>query len=408
MNKQFKRLIIIINLVILSFFLNSCTNSRELDTLGIVITSGLDYEDGKIVITNEIVNPISGTSSAGTLTEEKSVFVKGTGDTIEEALAETTLHFNRVLYYPHNHLVIFGEEFAKRGITEYMDMLSRDREQRELAYMLVAKGAKASDVMGINGGVSNSPGIYLFEIIDKEIFDARTRTLTIDDFLKYFYRSKEGSVLGVVEGIERAVVDKSRSEDVIHAVNISGGAVFKDGKLIEYFSGEEMVGFNFIVDEIKTTSIIFEAPGYLISGSEVMATRGTHSAVRVFKSKTKGDIKVVDGNIHLFFDVSFRGILKENTQGLDISKPGVLEEMEKACAMKVEEYIKTSMDKAQELNLDVFGIGTLTHQVQPKLWKEIKDDWANVFSTIDYTVNVEADINAAGFTNTPPNIMKGR
>ena len=44
-------------------------------------------------------------------------------------------------------MLIFGEELARSGLITHIDQLFRDREQRESAFMLIAKGARAYEVM---------------------------------------------------------------------------------------------------------------------------------------------------------------------------------------------------------------------------------------------------------------------
>lgn len=131
--------------------------------------------------------------------------------------------------------------------------------------------------------------------------------------------------------------------------------------------------------------------------------------MQIFKSKTSQKLKLIDGNLHLFIDVKFRGILREVTQGLDISQPGVLKEMENSCVKVAKSYIEKALEKGmKEFESDTFGIGQLVHRQYPDLWKEIEDNWEEIFPNLDYTINVTACINDTGFTNTPPNIVEGR
>lgn len=409
LNRFLKKLNIVLILFLQTLFLTSCVGGRELNTLGIVIATGIDIEDGKIIVTNEVVNPASGAASKNSSTQEKTLFVQGEGDTISEAILNTTLTFDRQLYYPHNHTFIFGEEIVSSGIGDYIDIFSRSNEQREAAYMLIAKGEKAYNVMGINSGMSQSPGRYINELIKHDMFNEEGRGLTIYEFFRYYYRQKEDYVIGVLTVKEKPEIDKSKPEATFEVLCVQGGAAFKADKLIGYYTGEEMMGFNFIVNELTNALIPFETPDYLVDKSRVIADRGKLSSVQIFRSKTKKEVKLIDGKLHLFVDILFRGSLKENIQGLDISNTEVINAMEKACAEKAKTYIENTLIKAQkEFNADTFGIGELVHRKYPKLWKEIKGDWDEKFRDLDFTVNVTTHINDTGFTNTPPNIMKGK
>lgn len=409
LNKLFKKLVLINILLIFTSFLTSCSGSRELNTLAIVISTGFDIEDGKVIMTNEVINPAAGGTSKNATAQEQTLFVQGYGDTISEAFINTTLTFDRELYLPHSHLVIFGEELAKNGIGPYLDILSRNNEQREKAYLLVAEGGKAYDVMGINSGIAQSPGRYIDEIIRHDMFNEETRTLTIDEFFRYFYRPHEEYIMGVIKPMEKPQISKNTPEKNFQVLNVQGGAAFKDNKLIGYYTGKEMIGFNFIVNELKNAMIKFESPDFLVDKNRLIASRDKYSAVQIFRSRTKNNVKLIDDKLHLFIDVKFRGVLKEVTQGLDISQPGVIDEMEKACANTAKSYIEMALLKGmKEFNADTFSIGELVHRKYPKLWKEIKDNWEEIFENLEYTINVSAHINDTGFTNTPPNIRKGK
>jgi len=132
LNSSYKKCFIILVLLLLTSILASCTGAREIDTLGIVIVMGIDIEDGKIIVTNEVKNPVTGrgTENENTSNEEPTLFVQGIGDTLADAVADTRLTFDKELYYPHNQLIILGEEIAKQGFEPYIDILCRNDEQR--------------------------------------------------------------------------------------------------------------------------------------------------------------------------------------------------------------------------------------------------------------------------------------
>jgi len=103
---------------------------------------GFDIVDGKILITAEVVDPSYSSNAINTEQGSSVKYVQGVGNTLFEALADITLKFDRSIYSAHNKVLIFGEEIAKNGLIMYIDQLFRDTEQRESAYMLIAKGAR--------------------------------------------------------------------------------------------------------------------------------------------------------------------------------------------------------------------------------------------------------------------------
>ena len=96
------RLVII--LIIMSIIFTSCASSRELDELGIVTATALDIENGKIILTNEVIVP-SATKPGGPVIE-KTLYIQSTGYTIFDAFRNALLEFDRKLYLSHNMVQI--------------------------------------------------------------------------------------------------------------------------------------------------------------------------------------------------------------------------------------------------------------------------------------------------------------
>lgn len=406
-NKMIKKMILIINILIISIITTSCSDSRDISDLGIVMATGLDYEDGKVVVTNEIMTPTpkGGKDITG---EEKVTYVQSIGDTVFEALRNTTLTFDKKLFLSHNRVIIIGEEFVKRGIGDYINFYLYDTEPRISAYMLVAKGAKAYEVLGINGGISDAPGSYLQDLIENFKHTSKTRSLTMNEYFKYDLE-RGTPVLGVVKKEEQMEINKDIGQGSKNrlVLNVTGGAVFKRDALIGYYTGDEMLGFNFLVDEIKGGLIVFETPNELSKDVKYVGTKGKFTTLEIKESKTKNEIQIVDGTINLNIDVVLKGVIGEETKGLNLVELNVKDAIEDACSEKVKEYISNTIEKAQkEFQADSFGIDALFHRQYPEEWKTISKNWDSIFPEINYNVSVETYILRTGIIDVPINIEK--
>lgn len=412
--KKIKRILIIgIYLITTSIVLTSCAETRELQTLAIVTATGIDLEDDKIIITCEIVDPTSNNSSLGNLSPSQRdiIFVQGVGETVFEAIRNITLHFDRKLFFSHSNILIFGEEFIKKGITEFMDLFLRDYEPRETVYMVVAKGAKAYDVIGVRGELSESSGDYLKDVLDNFKYNGKCLSVSMAEYFRHYYEISNEPVIGIIQKLEEMVIDQDKRKDMPtkSIVDASGGAVLKRDYLVGYFDGDEMLGYNFIVDRIKGGVIVFNNPEGLNNGKAIIGHEGKLSTVEILNSKTKNNIKIVDGEIHLNINIKLRGALGEENRGIDIGNSEVLNVLEKSCSEKIKSLVSATMDKGQkEFKQDNFSIGVIVHRQYPELWKEIAKDWNNVFPDISYSVNVETDIVKAGTINVPSNLRKRR
>ncbi|MDR7871082.1 MAG: Ger(x)C family spore germination protein [Tissierellaceae bacterium] len=402
---KFRKTIILVQILILSIILTSCVGSREVNELGIVTTTGVDIEDEEIIVTHEVIIPQSNTSTSGT-SDSSVIYIQSKGETVFDALRNATLSFDRKLFMAHNRIVILGDEFARRGIGGYFNFFINDNEPRESAYLLVAKDTKAYEVMGINGGLSDTPGKYLNDLMENYKFNSKTRSLSINNVLKYSLRNYN-PVIAIVESIQQLEIDKEEDKSIKNALNVEGGAVFHIDKLVGFYNGDEMQGFNFLVDEFENGLIVFDTPDEIIRNNEFIANRGKYSVFEVKNSNTKKEVELIDEKLHLLIDVNIKGALMEDTKGLDIIKKDIYYQVELACSNKVRELIETTMNKAQKVyKIDTFSISNLVHIKYPDLWREIKDDWDSIFPEISYTINVKTDMIRAGLMNTPTNIRK--
>lgn len=395
-------------LICSSLFLTSCKSSDEVNNLGIVVSVGFDLEGEEVIITNEVINPMGISSANGSDTQETTEFVISRGKTIEEAIYNTSLTFDRKLYYPHAHTIILGEEVVKEGLDGYIDMLSRNNQIRETSLIIVAKDAKAYEIMGINSGLSNSPGRYLHQISEENVTTGKQRALDINRFFRYLYRKNEGYVLGVAEKINKKTVSPGGKVDNIEVLSAEGGAVLKGKSLVGYFTGEEMIGFNFIVNEFKEGTIAFETSEDVIEKSDIKDNNTKHySSFKVFRSKTKRDIKLEKDKLHLYIDIKLRGTLKATQEEVDLNNPATIKTLEEGIEKTIKKATSNTLEKAKkEFGVDTFSIGELVHKNYPDLWREIEENWTEIFKDIDYTINVNAKINDVGFTNTTKGIRK--
>ncbi|WP_353093477.1 Ger(x)C family spore germination protein [Tissierella praeacuta] len=414
MKKTKKNLIIVIYLVITSIALVSGSETRELQTLAIVTATGIDLEGDKVIITCEIVDPTFGGSQPSSNlapTEENVIFVQGVGETVFEAIRNVTLHFDRKLFFSHASVLIFGEEFAKKGLNECLDFFLRDYEPRESAYMVVAKGAKAYDVIGVRGELSESSGEYLKDIFDKFEYSGKCFSVTMAEYFRYYYEVSNEPVIGVIQKVDQMVIDekKRRQMTTKSIVDASGGAVLKRDYLVGYFDGNEILGYNFIIDRIGEGVIVFNINDELNKGKPIIGSERKPNTMEILNSKTKNSVEINDGQIHLNINIKLRVGLGEENKAVDVTDSEVLKALEKSCSERVESLVSATMDKGQkEFKQDNFNIGAVVHRQYPEVWKKISKDWHNIFPEISYSVNVETDIVKVGIVNVPSNLRKRR
>lgn len=418
MSNSVKKLTIILYIIISSIFLSSCVSEvggREIEKIAIATSIGIDYENEKVVITCEVASPSvnnsSGSSVPSSPISKGFVYPQGRGDTVRDAINNINLHFDKKIFLAHSNLLIIGEEFAKRGITDLMDFFMRDNEPREDMYVVVAKEAKAYDIIGVRAGLGRATGNYLYDILNNFPYNAKSINISFAEKYRYFYDIGNNPVIGVVwlEEVKAFDIEERRAMQTKIVLNATGGAALRRERLWGYFTGDEMIGFNFIVDEIRGGSIVFRTPDGSKEDISIIGQEGKFTTVNILRSKTKNKISVNDGKIHLTINVKLRGELNEINQAIDVGNSQTILRIENACSQKVKELISATLNKGQkEFKQDNFSIGVAVHEQYPKLWKEISENWQDIFPEISFDVNVETTIVKSGLINTPANVRKRR
>ncbi len=419
-----KKKILFINIiVVIAVALTGCWNAMELNTLGINLVLGLDFENGKVIVTAEIIEPVPAKEKSAMERGSAVTYVQGIGDNIFDAFRNITLKFDRKLYIAHNKIIIFGEGFVEGESANDIDMLVRDHELRETTYFLIAKEAKAYEVMGIAAGLEEIPGNYILKLINNFKYNPKAVNVNLAEYLRHFYDMGRQPVLGIIEKKEKKQINKLKksSKDKEYELSVIGAAAFNKHRLVGYLNGTETKAFNFIMGEVKTGIVTFPTPNEsvdeistptLVMESDIDSQRPSKismSTIDIIKLKSKRDVEIIDGNIVLKVDIRLRGSLEEFIGNMDISSDIEMKEIEKACSQEIKNKLMNTLIKVQkEFETDIFGFGNIFHRKYPKEWHEIKDNWNEIFSKSDLQVEVKTNVIRTGLINEPIGRIKGK
>lgn len=375
--------------------LTACFDATELDELAIALLIGIDLEDDKILITAEVINLqySSDSSSSGNVSVK---YVQGTGNTVLEALRDITLKFGHRIYGAHTKAIIFGEDLAKKGVMPYMDQLFRARELRESAYVLVAKEAKAYEVMGVSSGLEPIPANYIISLIDSIKYNPKTIDTNMMDFVKHYYHMGRHPIVAILEKRQKKGINQTEKEVGTKDFELSsiGSAVFKNDTLVGYLSGNDTKALNYILNNVKGGIITFPTP---VDSDETL-----FSSLSTIKVRTKNDVDFKDGRLILKTKITISGYLGEIDGDMDISNYESLEKMAQACSQTVKEGIEMTVKKVQkEFGFDIFGFGHVLHKKHTEEWRKIEGKWDDLFAEADFQIEVVTNIMSSGLLNKP-------
>lgn len=386
--KLWNKTILISLLLSLMIFAGGCWNYNRLDQLGIVSGLGFDLapEPGKILLTIQVIKPGevkgggmgggSGDGSGGG-GQTPVVILESTGTTVFEAVREAVTKFSRKLFWSHNQVLIIGKEAAENGVRTYLDFEIRDAEPRPTAWVLVASG-KAGDLIKAPGKIDKISAMEIAEIVRAQSVTSKAGGFTTHDFVSRLVSKTTAPIATQIELNEK------------DEVQLVGTAIFKGDKLAGFIGKRETRGLLWVLDEVKSSIVVVKAPG---NKGEV--------GLEVTRSRSKIKAEVKKGSLRIKVTVNVRSNLGNEYDGLDLDRPETLQSLARREATVIRNEINAVINKAKELNADIFGFGEAVHRADPKVWKELEPRWNEIFPELEVDLVVKANINQVGLIIKP-------
>lgn len=375
---------LLVALFIIIGLLTGCWSRRELNDLAISVGMGFDIKDDQVQVTIQIVNPGEVASKKGGtgMTTPVSTF-QATSQTIFEALRKISKQSPRRVYSSHLRILVISEELAREGITPILDGISRNHEMRTDFYIVVAKGTTAENILKILTPIEKIPSNKLYTTLElSEKVWAPTVKVKLDALVSVLQTEGKDPVLtGIqIKGDPRNGIDKSNLERIAPSSNLqySGVAIFKKDKLIGWLNEKESKGYNYIIDNVKSTI------------GHIPCPTGGILAVEVMRTKTRMKGKVDKGKPQISIDVYLEQDVGEVQCKIDLMDPQIIEELEKTAEKEVQSIMEAAIQKAKKYDVDIFGFGEAIYRADPKYWNKNKSNWKEQF--VDLPVHVKAEV----------------
>lgn len=263
MNKKLVRGILQLMIALqFTLVLSGCWERKELNEIAFVLGIGIDKAEKGYTVSMQVVIPSaisSQSTGGGGGTGVPVVVYKFTVPTFYDAQRMLNLDSSRTSYLGHIRVLVIGEELARSGVGEILDVFKRSREPRMDFYVMVARGTTASDVLNVLTPMDKLPANKLFSSLDNSYKDsAKTVAVTLDDFIENLLSQGENPVLTGVEvmgnpkdGEEKSNVERTTPKTRLEYHTV---AVFRKDKLIGWLNEGETIGYNYINDKVTAHS----------------------------------------------------------------------------------------------------------------------------------------------------------
>ena len=377
----------IFGLLVLSLLLSGCWDRRELNQLAITLAIGIDKVEDDYQVSAQVVVPsVVSTNSTGGGT--MVTLYSARGETVYEAFRKMTKDSPRKIYPGHTRILVVGEELAKEGIAESLDLLSRDPELRPDFYVVVAKENTAANILNVTTPVENIPANKMFNSLKmSETAWSGTKSIKLDELIEDLVSDGKEAVLTGVEiaGNQEQGSSKQNTESISPSARIryDNLAVFKGDQLVGWLTEYETIGFSYITDSVQTSVKAISCPN---------EGKATIEVIQV-NSEMKGNIK--NGKPVVNIKINVEGDVGAVECKINLNELKTIHSLEKIYEKEMQDNIKKTIATLQtNYKTDIFGFGEELHRSNPKEWNTIKNNWEEEFSNL--TTNVDVDLKILG------------
>lgn len=271
---NYKKILVIICLTMSCFTLSACFSYRDINRLLFVTALIIDVDDdGRPILYAEAYKGIRGGTPQGM--DERIIF-QGKGKTMFEAIRNMNATSSFKLNFTQNKSIIFTQKAAKIGLENYVDFLDRDQELLIRPYIAVYLG-DPEKLIKLNIAQEKYIGFFLMHLEENVGSSSRALELSLNDFYNQRNMGDKANVVPIID------IPKDNAEQ---RLEINGGAVIKDDKMVGIIKTEEGQGFNFLMNSVASGTLEITNP----------CDNNKFITLEILKSKTKTEINY-DGNI---------------------------------------------------------------------------------------------------------------
>lgn len=367
-----KKFVLIIITLFILLISSGCYNYKEINDMAIVSSIGIDKDNknDKYIVSAQIMNSKESEDSEDS---QITVYTKEE-DTVHEALRNITLKSPRKLYGNHLSKIVLSEEVAKEGIDNILDIFNRITEVRNEFVITIVKEDKASDVLKVLTTTESIPAEYVklsLKIADKT--SGLTYATKLDEFISLYLKKGIDPVVPVLK-IEKkekkgTTINNITTTNPISKIVIEDLAVTNKGKLETYLKNEEVIGYNFLRNQIQKMIIPVKCDD-----------ENNYASISILKNKTKSNTEKKDNKYIINFNINSEAIITEYNCRKDLTDEKVIKELEKDTEKKIKRYIKKSLNKQKETKGKFLGLERIIYLDYPK--------YKNEDYSVKYNVNV--------------------
>lgn len=370
--------------------LSGCWDKVEIDERAFVTAIGYDKYEGRDKESEEKIEnetqeqPLNRFVRTVTYPNVSVIAGKGEGDPFfvystvcaswADGRQQVALRDNKNYYAYHLKAIIFGEELARdEGLfRELFDTFERSVFLNRKLYFFVTPD-KAQDVLMTDTGKNMDVGLFIEELMDKEIKPTRMSKSDLDTIVIDLMESNAALAPRII---------KSKDE-----LKVSGAAVLKDNKMIGMLGELETRDVLVLKGETKKADYTIKVDDNFI----VISQTNIKSKMKAYEGK--------DEKINVHFTIKVEGDITQHYFDTPVEPfdAKYIEKVNKKASEVLSKELEDVFKKIQkDFGADVFKVGEYLRKFQPDTWEKIKDNWEEIYPKANVKVEFEMNIRRVG------------
>lgn len=368
---------------ILAALLSGCWNSRELNTIAVVMGIAIDKGEGEdeYVVTTQIARPnaMKSTGDAGSGESTEYINYTRSGKGLQTPLYHISRLTNRELYIGHNQIVIVSSEVAKDGLTAVFDYFTSSADGRYSISFVVSRD-KAKDALESDSGLENLPSSNLYSLIQERADMGDISESTLVSFLS--------DMLGGLTSPTVPIVELEENEQGKKQVVINSIAVFDGSRMCGELSPVQAEVMLVLKNRFRTAFLELERPdGYMILRLDTATT----------------DVTPINknGRFSIHVDMKQQYTVVDTSSQENFMDEKIRAETERQAKEEVLSLISEAVEYTKEQGFDVFGFGETIRRRFPHKARGVLDNWKEAYKELEVTYNLSVDVQSTGAIMKP-------
>lgn len=357
-------------IILLPLILTGCFNYHDINRISFSTSIIFDIDElDRTIIYLDCIKPYRSANDSSD--KGKRIIYKGEGKTVLDAISDINMISGYTLNFSQTKAYIFTERAAQKGIEKFLDVINNNNQFQMKTSAFVYYG-DVNDLLETSSNDEEYLGLFLNELVLNDEKDIKFINSNINYYLSNQLTGSNTMLMPSIR-LKKDALDKK--------VEIKGGGVLENNKLIENVSQDDLIAYNLMMNSLDRGSLQVPNP----------QTNNGFITLQILQSNVDDRLIYQDGKFKLVKRLAIDVSLAES-QGKFIVDSNVLEYIDKNEEEYLNEYLKYIFNKYKEKGIDIFNIERYVEVKYPELQIE------EPIKYTDIEVNTKVNIKGTGIT----------